>query len=441
MIEFRAEQMRTLPEHTFSAEEKQQALEVVLKSRTFARADQLKKFLRYVCDMEEAGRAEEITEYLIGTDALGRPRSYSPAADSGVRGRAHDLRQKLEQFYKVESPSATVRIGLRKGSYTPFFYEAEPKLITEPLFLDSVPPAPLIRRTPLRGLRVNVLLMLITVLATRAFYMQRSRLSPIFEQFWGPLARPGSEVLLCLGTPPSLLIKPFPKSPDYNIFRPLVSDNSAWFAGLKIPRSGGQPYVYYSGDSPLFGDAEAAVFAAQIVSAAGGTVDFLPENTMGSAALRNRNVLLIGSSNYSEYAGRVLRNTPFTISQDGAIGEEVIRERSTAGNGKVFIPKRDESRSLTVVYGLITVFPNQPLSDRNSRTIIVSGVTGAGSGAAMHFFATANGLSTLLERFKKDGLKQVPSSYQVVVRGSRDKALAIGWELADYRVMAHRPIP
>lgn len=432
--------MRTLPEHTFSAEEKQQALEAVLNSRVFARADQLKKFLRYVCEMEQAGRAEEITEYSIGTDALGRPSSYSPAADSGVRGRAHDLRQKLEQFYEVENPGVTVRIGLRKGSYAPSFYEAEPKLVTEPLFLERARPAPLLRRISLRALALNVLLVMIAVLAARAFYMQRSRLNPIFEQFWGPLARPGSEVLLCLATPPSLLIKPFPKTPDSGIFRPLLPDNSAWFHRLKIPNSGGQPYMYYSGDSPLFGDAEAAVVAAQIVSAAGGTVDFLPENTLGSAALRNRNVLLIGSSNYSEYAERVLRNTPFTISEDGAIGEEVIRERSTEGHPKVFIPKRDESRALTIVYGLITVFPNQPLSDRNSRTIIVSGVTGAGSGAAIHFFGTANGLSTLLERFKKDGLKQVPSSYQVVVRGSRDKAVAIGWELADYRVMAHAPI-
>ncbi len=440
VIEFRAEPMRTLPEHTFSAEEKQQALEAVLKSRTFARADQLRKFLRYVCEMEQAGRADEITEYSIGTDALGRPRSYSPAADSSVRGRAHDLRQKLEQFYEVENPGATVRIDLRKGSYTPFFYESETKLVAEPLFLEPAPPTPLIKRTRLKAFALNTLLVIVAVLATRAFYMQRSRLSPIFEQFWGPLARPGSEVLLCLATPPSLLIKPFPKTPDSGIFRPLVPDHSAWFARLKIPNSGDQPYMYYSGDSPLFGDAEAAVFATQIVSSAGGTVEFLPENTLGSAALRNRNVLLIGSSNYSEYAGRVLRNTPFTISEDGAIGEEIIRERSSAANRRIFIPKRDESRALTVVYGLITVFPNQPLSDRNSRTIIVSGVTGAGSGAAMHFFASASGLSTLLERFKKDGLKQVPSSYQVVVRGSRDKAVAIGWELADYRVMAHPPI-
>ncbi len=440
MIEFPAEQMRTLPEHTFSAGEKQQALEAVLTSQTFARADQLKRFLRYVCEMEQAGRADEITEYSIATDALGRPRSYSPAADSGVRGRAHDLRQKLEQFYEVENPGATVRIGLRKGSYTPFFYEAEPKLVTQPLILEPAHPPPPAGRIPLRALALNLLLVTGAVLTTRAFYLQRSRLDPIFEQFWGPLARPGSQVLLCLATPPSLLIKPYSKAPDPGIFRPLVPDNTAWFARLKVPNSGGQPYMYYSGDSPLFGDAEAAVFAAQLISSAGGRIDFLPENTVGSAALRSRNVLLIGSYNYSEYAERVLRNTPFTISEDSTIGEEVIRERSTAANGKVFIPKRDRSRSLTVVYGLITVFSNQPLSDQNSRTIIVSGVTGAGSGAAMHFFATASGLSTLLERLKKDGLKQVPSSYQVVVRGSRDKAVALGWELADYRVMAHPPI-
>ena len=438
--------MLTLPEHTFSAEEKQQALDLVLKSQTFARADLLKKFLRYICEMEQAGRVDEITEYSIGTEALGRPRSYSPSADSGVRGRAHDLRQKLEQFYEIENPAAKLRIGLRKGSYTPFFYEPEPKLAIEPLVLEAAdsapqpsPSTPLAERTRYKALALNVMLVVFAVLATRAFYVQPRRLDPILKEFWGPLVRPGAEVLLCLATPPSLLIKPFPKPPNADIFRPLLADNGKWLARLKIPDIG-QPYMYYSGDSPLFGDAEAAVFAAQMVSAAGGTVNFLPENTLGSAALRNGNVLLIGSSNYSEYAARVLKNTPFTISEDAEIGEEVIREHPADAHAKLFVPKRDDSGSLTVVYGLITVFSNEPLTGRNSRTIIVSGVTGAGSGAAMHFFTSASGLSTLRERFNKDGLKRVPSSYQVVVRGSRDKAVALGWELADYRVMAHPPI-
>ena len=446
MIEFPAERMRTLPEHLFSAEEKQRTLDAVLNSNTFARADQLKRFLRYICEMERAGRAEEITEYSIGTDALGRPRTYSPAADSGVRGRAHDLRQKLDQFYQVENPTAALRIGLRKGSYTPFFYEAEPQVVKEPLILEQIAAPQAARSTGPKWklsaptLVSNLVLVMAAVLATRAFDLNTNRLNPIFEEFWGPLLHPGSDTLLCLATPPSLLIKSFAKPPAVDIFRPLLADNSAWFARLKIPNSGGQPYMYYSGTSPLFGDAEAAVAAAQILSAAGGVVDLLPENTLGSAVLRDRNVLLIGSSTYSEYAARLLKNTPFTIIEDKTIGEEVIAERKGDTNGKVFVPKRDESHSMTIVYGLITVFPNQPLSDRNSRTIVVSGVTGAGAGAAMHFFASASGLSTLRERFKKDGLKNIPTSYQVVVRGGRDKAIALGWELADYRVMATPPI-
>jgi hypothetical protein len=433
--------MRTLPEHTFSVGEKHQALDLVLNSQTFARADQLKKFLRYICEMEEAGRADEMTEYSIGTDALGRPRSYSPAADSGVRGRAHDLRQKLEQFYEVESPGAKLRIGLRKGSYIPFFYDVEPKHETHPILL--APPsfaASQPRKALLRIIALNLVLVVAAVLATRAFYVQPSRLDPIIEQFWGPLVHPGADVFLCLATPPSLLIKPYRKPPDPDIFRPVLPDNSAWYSRMKVPTAGGQPYMYYSGDSPLFGDADAAVFATRIVSAAGASIDFLPENTLQPAALRNHNVLLIGSPNYSAYAARLLRNTPFTISEDSTLAEEVIRERSAdPKTAKVFVPKRDESRSLILVYGLITVFPNQALSDRNSRTIIFSGVTGAGSGAAMHFFTSVSGLSGLLERFHKDGLKQIPASYQVVVRGSREKAVPLGWELADYKVMAHAP--
>jgi hypothetical protein len=250
------------------------------------------------------------------------------------------------------------------------------------------------------------------------------------------MVRPGADVVLCLATPPSLLIKPFRKPPRTDIFRPLLPDNSPWYARMRLPNAGGMPYMYFSGDTPLFGDAEAAVVAARILSAAGASVDFLPENTLQPAALRNRSALLIGSPNYSAYAARVMKNTPFTICEDGELGEEVIRERSSdPKSARVFIPKRDESRVIVVAYGLITVFPNQTLSDRNSRIVIVSGVTGAGTGAAMHFFASRSGLLALRDRFRKDGLTKIPASYQIVVRANRDRAVPLSWELAAYKVM------
>src|SRR5215468_5802942 len=113
-------------DQSLTSEQKCAALEAVLRSQTFARADQLKSFLKYVCEMEMAGRGHELTEYLIGVEALGRPANYSPGDDSGVRTRAFALRKKLQEFYEHEQPDAGLRIELQKGSYCPHFIEISP---------------------------------------------------------------------------------------------------------------------------------------------------------------------------------------------------------------------------------------------------------------------------------------------------------------------------
>jgi hypothetical protein len=97
-------------------EEKQAALEAVLASETFVRTEQLRALLRFVCEREMAGQASELTEYLIGTKALGRPEDFSPLEDSSVRTRAYELRQRLQRYYTNENPGAMVRIELPKGT-------------------------------------------------------------------------------------------------------------------------------------------------------------------------------------------------------------------------------------------------------------------------------------------------------------------------------------
>src|SRR4030095_15931850 len=109
---------------SLTAEQKQAALDTVLRSNTFARSDQLKSFLRYVCEMEIAGHGHELTEYLIGVEALGRPSQYSHGDDWGVRNRAFALRKKRQEFYERENPDAPIRIELHKGSYCPHFVES-----------------------------------------------------------------------------------------------------------------------------------------------------------------------------------------------------------------------------------------------------------------------------------------------------------------------------
>src|SRR6202049_768891 len=101
--------------------DKQRAVELVLQSRTFVRSERLRAFLRYVCSMEIDGRGEQITEYRIAVDALGRSQDYTTTEDSAVRNRAHALRVKLEELYTKELPDAPIRIDFFKGSYRPHF--------------------------------------------------------------------------------------------------------------------------------------------------------------------------------------------------------------------------------------------------------------------------------------------------------------------------------
>ncbi len=434
-------------ERACSPEEKRHILAAVLQSQTFARADQLKKFLRYICEMEEAGRAAEISEYLVGIHALGRPADYSPADDSGVRGRAHALRQKLQQFYELEKPDAEIRIGLRKGSYTPFFYEVTAPPAPKPAPASVPAPVPaagkaqriLIPAWVPAWVLAGVVLAVALTATARSLIFLPGRPDAILREFWGPLLRPGSEVLLCLASPPSLLIKPFHNPPHHGSFRPVPPETADWYNRLRLPPTG-QPYLYPSLEATLFGDSAAAVKAAETITSGGGSFQFLPENILGPVALRNRNVVLIGGPNYSAYAARVLSSTPFTFFEDEDLGEETIRDRSPAAGGPAaFVPKRGSSGQLVLVYGLITVFPNQTEAEAGPRAIIVSGVTGAGAPAAMEFFASPACLTTLRAGFAKDGLKHVPASYQVVIKGSRDGAMPLTWELAAYKVMKHLP--
>ena len=100
------------------------AIDAVLASAGFERAEQLRSFLRYICEMERSGRGAELSEYVIGVEALGKPPGYSTGDDSSVRRRAHDLRQRLDEVYAGELAGAKVRIDLPKGRYAPRFVYA-----------------------------------------------------------------------------------------------------------------------------------------------------------------------------------------------------------------------------------------------------------------------------------------------------------------------------
>lgn len=97
----------------------------IVAAPAFARSTLLTRFLIYICDRKFSGRDEEITEYQIGVQALGRPDSYSPGEDNIVRNYARILRRRLEEYFAGEGRDEPLRVVIPVGHYVPVF---EPNL-------------------------------------------------------------------------------------------------------------------------------------------------------------------------------------------------------------------------------------------------------------------------------------------------------------------------
>ncbi len=104
-------------EETASHLHDEQALEGhvqrVAQSAQFMRADTLKKLLLYLW----AHRKEEISEYAVATEALGRRADFDPKTDASVRVQISRLRRKLKDFYESDGAGETPLLHIPMGTH------------------------------------------------------------------------------------------------------------------------------------------------------------------------------------------------------------------------------------------------------------------------------------------------------------------------------------
>lgn len=269
-----------------------------------------------------------------------------------------------------------------------------------------------------------------------------NKIDPVIRGAWGGLLKAGAFVDLCVAAPPAMLLHSFRDGvvPANPLYLPAPDQAVQWYRGLQMLDGGGNLYMHTTQDVALLGDSLAAVSAIRLLTSAGIQARVVSENDLRPYALRDRNVILVGSPNYSPYAARVLGASIFSVRYDAASREEVISDQpSDPGQRTVFKPDRDEFGKRTTAYGLITVFPSHG-TDETAETVIFSGISAAGPQAAMEFFKSAPDLRGLRSRFVKEGYKRFPPAYQVVVRCALDHGLALNGTYVTHRVLSRSPL-
>lgn len=103
-----------------SEEMERSEFESVLES--LAGSPRLASLLRYMGDNYFAGKSEQLNEYNIATEVLGRSKTvFDSGNDAIVRVEAHRLRKKLKDFYDSTGKNHPIRLSVPNGTYVPVF--------------------------------------------------------------------------------------------------------------------------------------------------------------------------------------------------------------------------------------------------------------------------------------------------------------------------------
>ena len=92
-------------------------LDRISASRLFRNSPSLIRLLRFSVEKTTQGHAEDLKEYSVATEVLGRPKSFDPRDDTSVRVTARRLRAKLEEYYRIEGRDDPLCVSVPRGGY------------------------------------------------------------------------------------------------------------------------------------------------------------------------------------------------------------------------------------------------------------------------------------------------------------------------------------
>jgi hypothetical protein len=449
-------------------EDVEQVLSRVLSSKYFVHAPKKQKFLRLICDFYLNGRANELNEYLIGREVFDRDEGYNPASDPIVRVGAHDVRKKLDLYYKGDGANDEIRLDIPIGSYEPIFIRIhkDPAPSEQPnregvdqpgsLQLSSLEERPIETDTPgapgamraagatraansspeniisslnsrLRILYwlIAALLIVVSILAYPHLWPRQqvsgaispsayTNLGPV----WEPFLKGDDSILLVLSNP---LVYRLMNAGDTEISKKnsieLPPDKASTlsavlrnhFAVLNSPRN---PRLVLSVDTYTgLGEAIGVQRVTDLLRTAGRLVSVKRSRTVSAEDMKEHHVVLFGSVWANEWSGKLPSVEGFQITGQATINNP----NPQPGEEREYRSKFDESTGrLLEDYALVTIKPN--ISSPNL-VMILAGLRSAGTEAAAEYITSNNHLSDLNRRLLKMGRSNgPPRAFQALLK-------------------------
>jgi hypothetical protein len=436
-----------------TADEVRQLLERILCSRQFSNAPKKQKFLQLICEAYLDGRASELSEYSIGYEVFDRNETYDPALDSIVRVGAHEVRKKLERYYKSEGKNDEILLEIPVGSYIPIFTRLKqaPEVTESAKSALSTPPLSshighigrvrhifgnVAGKTWIMLLSLALVFSMIAVamlaLSNRQLRRQikegaePKELTAVYKPVWEPFLKDESPTLLVLSNPPVYRFwNPADHKSLSNISINLTPSETAAleetlgrerFVLKHNPLSRlVLSYDEYTG----VGEAVGLYRLTTLFKGLGKDAMLKQSRTVSAEDLKNHNVILLGSVWVNEWSGKNLIKEDFGSGPNATI----VNYNPLLGEEREYGAKFDgETGRLIEDYGLITIKPN--ISEKNM-IMVLAGTHSEGTEAAAEFLTGEDHLWRLNQRLLS--LKRPSSSstgyFQVLLKAKVDNGI------------------
>ena len=414
--------------HAIPGELLQNQIERILHSNEFRNSEVLARLLQYLANKSTSGTADNLKEYTVAIEALGKPSSYDPQTNSVVRIQAGRLRQKLSEYYRTEGKDDSVLIELPKGCFRLITAQRRIESIAEKQPTSPVsevadsfhePPSASPRRFP-KKLLIGILVA-IAICACGAYFvwtsMKYSKISvsaagwtPELEDLWGPFATSNRALIVSIEDPLFVELRSKPgiyyRDRSLNHWKDLHNSLPLKVIGKALKDPDIQPSRYYT----AFGEAYASLLLGRFLGPHVQIFSLSRTSQLTWQQLADNNVIFVGVQNlfFNQIQGMPIE--PQLIPElDG-----VRNLHPAPGEPDVFVDQYATAPAEQgVVYALVTNLPGP--SGSNDIESFTSNRS-AGYVAALQWFTDPNSANVLTQKLKSVAGGRMPRYYQVLLK-------------------------
>lgn len=417
----------------------QSQVERILHSEELRGSEVLRRLLRFLAEKSATGEADELKEYIVAIDGLGKPATYDPRHNSAVRIQVGRLRQKLADYYRGEGRCDPIVIDVPKGRFKlKIEHRACPALTSPSTDFFPDPPAPAEIKAPeptpkksvrawLRNPRIVIPVWVALIVAVGLTVVGYRWLKPAtakantvvypagwdadMEALWKPFISTRRPVIVAIEDPLFVELNGstgiYYRDRTLNNWNDIVASQNVATLRKVLKNPVIQPSRYYT----AFGEVDASFLIAKLLGPRVQNLSVVKTSDLSLRQIGDNDVLFVGVQNlfFNEQA----QATPVTVQLLQV--REGIRNLSPGRNEPVLFADEYSTAPTEegIAYALVTHLPG-PLGDNDLESFTSS--RAAGYVAAVKAFTDPVVVRSIVSELKQSCGGRVPRYYQVLLK-------------------------